>query len=396
MVLAKTITDGAGQVTFPDVPAGRYVVKATRPGFVPTDSAPFDVRAGETAQVLLDIQLTFVAPSVEVRAPTSPTQSVQPVSTSDMLSGSVLDIAPLEGDDFQSLLPLLPGVVRGPDGRLRAKGGQPTQGALQISSASLIDPSTGDFDLELPGQSLESVEVLANPFAAEYGRFSTSVDADSHQARHQRLGDQAGQPHAAVPQGVQRHARVRAALLDPRAAPEETGCSSRRTSSSATSTIRSRACRTSRTSGSRASIRSPASTACSRRGIRSAASSSCSRARSSISTMNTFRPPEVTPEFNQSGASIGVQDRFALSPTMVLESTLAGRWFEINVNTDGRQPMIYAPETQQGSFFNDQEREVSSVQWVEALSLSRRQVARPARVQVRPRFPGLAATTARA
>ncbi len=27
-VLAKTMTDGAGQVTFPDVPAGRYIVRA--------------------------------------------------------------------------------------------------------------------------------------------------------------------------------------------------------------------------------------------------------------------------------------------------------------------------------------------------------------------------------
>ena len=106
-------------------------------------------------------------------------------------------------------------------------------------------------------------------------------------------------------------------------------------------------------------------------------------------TMHTFRPPEVTPEFNQSGASVGVQDRFAISPTMVLESTLAGRWFEINVNTDGRQAMIYAPETQQGSFFNDQEREVQSVQWVEALSVSRRQVAWTASLQVRTRFSGL-------
>src|SRR6185436_18587771 len=49
------------------------------------------------------------------------------------------------------------------------------QSALQVSSASLIDPSTGDFDLELPAPSLESVEVLSNPFAAEYGRFSSSV-----------------------------------------------------------------------------------------------------------------------------------------------------------------------------------------------------------------------------
>ena len=33
LTIAKTLTDGAGQVVFPDVPPGRYLVKATRPGF---------------------------------------------------------------------------------------------------------------------------------------------------------------------------------------------------------------------------------------------------------------------------------------------------------------------------------------------------------------------------
>ena len=139
-------------------------------------STVFDVRANEVSKVLLDVQLTFQVPTVDVVAKTpSPTDSVQPVSMSDMLDGSLLDSSPLEGDDFQSLMQMLPGVVRGQDGRLRVKGGQPTQAALQVSSASLIDPSTGDFDLELPAPSVESVEVLSNPFAAEYGRFSTSV-----------------------------------------------------------------------------------------------------------------------------------------------------------------------------------------------------------------------------
>ena len=96
---------------------------------------------------------------------------------------ATITTAPLEGDDFQSLLPMLPGVLRDADGRLRIKGGQPTQGALQVSAASLVDPSTGDFDLDLPGQSVESVEVLANPFAAEYGRFSTSVIPNSSSRR---------------------------------------------------------------------------------------------------------------------------------------------------------------------------------------------------------------------
>src|SRR5690606_1941187 len=63
-VLAKSLTDGVGRVAFPDVPPGRYVVRAARPGFLASASAPFDVRAGESAQVLLDIELTFVAPGI--------------------------------------------------------------------------------------------------------------------------------------------------------------------------------------------------------------------------------------------------------------------------------------------------------------------------------------------
>ena len=122
------------------------------------------------------MRLTFVRESVEVVVPAnSPTESLQPVAVSDVLTGAKMDIQPLAGDDFQSLLTVLPSIIRGPEGRLRIKGGAPTTGALQMSSASLNDPSTGDFDLELPSGAVESVEVLSNPFAAEYGRFSTSV-----------------------------------------------------------------------------------------------------------------------------------------------------------------------------------------------------------------------------
>jgi hypothetical protein len=368
VVLAKTLTDNAGQAAFPDVAPARYLIRATRPGFETTESPPFDVRAGVDAQVLLDIRLSYVAPSVEVRAPTSPTQSVQPVSASDMLSGRVLDLAPLQGDDFQSLLPLLPGVVRGPDGRLRAKGGQPTQGALQISSASLIDPSSGDFDLELPGQAVESVELLANPFAAEYGRFSTSVV----QLRTRRgTNEWEVKPGNLVPRfrkgftsirGFEPRFSIRGPLKrdrlfisqdiqfryvnDPvKSLPDEPDI----TLTSFDSFTRLDAVLSPRHRLGGLVVMFP-------RKVQNV-------------TMNTFRPPEVTPEFNQSGASYGIQDRFALSPTMVLQSTLAGRWFEINVNTEGRAPMVYAPETQQGSFFNDQEREVRSLQLVETLTV---------------------------
>ena len=46
--------------------------------------------------------------------------------------------------------------------------------------------------------------------------------------------------------------------------------------------------------------------------------------------------------------------------------------------------MVYAPQGQSGNFFNRQERNVRSLQLVEALTFSKDRVARPARVQGRP------------
>jgi hypothetical protein len=367
-VLAKTTTDGAGQVTFPDVPPGRYLVQATRPGFVARDSAAFEVRAGETARVLVDIQLVFVLPEVEVRAETpSPTDSVQPVSMSDMLAGSVFEVVPLEGDDFQSLLLLLPGVVRGPDGRLRVKGGQPSQGALQMSSASLNDPSTGDFDLEVPSQSVESVEVLANPFAAEYGRFSTSI---TQIRTRQGTNEWKVTPDNFLPRFRKAFAGIKA--FEPRFSlrgPIKTD----RTFLAQDFQFRY--------------VNTPVKSLLDEPEIALRSFDSFTRvdtvvsARHTISgaliafpreidhiTMNTFRPPEASPDFHQSGWSTGIVDRLALARDLVLETTVSGRWFEVNVNSDGQLPMVYAPQTQSGTFFNNQEREVHSLQWVEALS----------------------------
>ena len=371
LVIARSLTDGTGQVTFPDVPAGTYIIRALRSGFVTRDSTAFPVTANETARVLLDTQLTFVPPEVLVEADDMPlpTDSVQPVSMSDMLSGSVLETAPLTGDDFQSLLPLLPGVVRDGNGRLSIRGGQPVQGALQISSASLNDPSTGDFDLDLPAQSVQSIEVLANPFAAEYGRFSSSVTEirtkrgtnEWHLSygnlvprfRGLLRGIRAFEPRLSVG-GPIRENRIflvqdmqfRYVATPVKSLPGEPEVDLR----SFDSFTRVDSVLSSRHTLGGGLILFP-------REFRHV-------------TMNTFRPSEVTPDFNQSGWSAGMVDRFAIWPNLVVETTLAVRQFEIDVNTENRAPMVYAPETQSGGFFNDQERDVTSIQWVQALSLS--------------------------
>jgi len=370
VVIARTTSDAIGQVVFPDVPPGRYVARGTREGFGDAESTPFTVREGATEQVLLEMQLTFVRESVDVVVPAnSPTESLQPVAVSDVLTGAKMDVQPLVGDDFQSLLTVLPSVVRGPDGRLRVKGGAPTTGALQMSSASLNDPSTGDFDLELPSGAVESVEVLANPFAAEYGRFSTSVT----QIRTKRgtnewtirpgnlmpgFGQGAGifdrfEPRLSISGPLKRdrlllgeYIQYRFARTPVRSLPGEPSLGL----DSFDSFTRLDTVLSPRHALTAGVIYFP-------RKITNA-------------TMFTFRPPDTTPRFSQEGFTAGFADRLVLSDRMVLESTVAGRNFEVDEKVAGGAPMVYAPQSQSGHFFNRQERNVHGLQFVGALSIS--------------------------
>ncbi len=369
VVIARTISDGVGQATIPDVPPGHYVIRATRDGFADTTTSPFGVRPGEHEQVLVEMRLAFVRESVSVVAPAnSPTQSIQPVAVSDVLNGSKMDVQPLAGDDFQSLMATLPSIVRGPDGRLRIKGGTPTTGALQLSSASLNDPSTGDFDLELPSGAVESVEVLSNPFAAEYGRFSTSVTqvrtkrgTNEWQIKPDNLMPGFGrgfvdkfEPRLSISGPIKKdrllfgqYFQYRYVRTPVKSLPGEPalGLDSFDSFTRLDAVISSRHSLTAGVIYFPRKITNP--------------------------TISTFRPPESTPKYTQEGFSAGFVDRLILSEHVVLETTFAGRLFEVDEPTKGTDPMVYAPQTQSGSFFNRQERSVKSYQIVEALTMSR-------------------------
>ena len=351
------------------MPPGRYLVRATRDGFADVEAAAFPVTAGETAQVLLEMRLTFVRESVNVVAPAnSPTQSIQPVAVSDALTGTKMDVQPLAGDDFQSLMTMLPSVIRGPEGRLRVKGGTPTTGAIQMSSASLNDPSTGDFDLELPSGAVESVEVLSNPFAAEYGRFSTSIT----QVRTRRgTNEWSVKPDNLVPgfgKGFITKFEPRLSISGPlkrdrlllgqyfqyrhvrtpvKSLPDEPtlGLDSFDSLTRLDFVLSSRHSLVGGVVYFPRKITNP--------------------------TMSTFRPADSTPKFNQEGFSAGLVDRLILTDRMVLETTVATRIFEVDLQTKGIGAMVYSPVTQSGPYFNREERHVRSLQVVEALTVSK-------------------------
>jgi TonB dependent receptor/TonB-dependent Receptor Plug Domain len=170
-----TVSNDLGQYSFPAVLPGDYVLTLRLAGFEAL-SKTITLSPDHPAPHI-DLQLT---PQKRVESVTVNANSNTVDLTSSSGGGTVLTTTMLKSlvrlnDDFQEALPLLPGVMRGPDGLIRIKGGNANQTSALINNASIGDPFTGLPALRLPTAAVESMRVLANPFSAEYGGFSSGV-----------------------------------------------------------------------------------------------------------------------------------------------------------------------------------------------------------------------------
>ena len=107
---------------------------------------------------------------------TLPLVSTQSLQTAT-ITQSTLESAPNRNENVESLLPLVPGVVRGPDGRINMKGARSTQGGWLVNSANVTDPATGAEAMNLPIDVVSSVQVISNPYDPEYGKFTGAVSS---------------------------------------------------------------------------------------------------------------------------------------------------------------------------------------------------------------------------
>ena len=170
-VLDTTVTDGAGAFEFAALPAGAYIVAADLSGYASGMVGPVEVVAGQVLAVRLRLE---VAPLSEVVTVDASTGAGQPLEK-DEFGTEFLQVFQLPTDRFQDALPLLPGVVRDPRGRLSFNGIRPSQSTLLVNGANATDPVTGQFAFELPLSVVETVEVHAVPYSAEFGRVSGAV-----------------------------------------------------------------------------------------------------------------------------------------------------------------------------------------------------------------------------
>ena len=170
----ETQSDKQGAYIFESVKPGPYVVTATAPGLKATTNV--QVEPGSTLVVPLQVSLDVVTSTVTVKASADPAPS-ETSAQSVTINGSTVDNAPNKSERWEEILPLVPGVVRGPDGRLNLKGASSTRAGWLVNSANVTDPATGDKAMNLPIDVVSSVKVISNPYDPEYGRFTGAISS---------------------------------------------------------------------------------------------------------------------------------------------------------------------------------------------------------------------------
>ncbi|HSR50724.1 MAG TPA: carboxypeptidase regulatory-like domain-containing protein [Acidobacteriota bacterium] len=369
-VVARVISDDRGNYSASGLAAGRYRVSASLDGFQPTDSETFDLPAGGLRQVDLALPIQSLEESVEV---VGSRQADETGTSIESVEGEVANIAPVKGDDFSDLLPLLPGVIRGVDGRLVMNGGRPTQSSYVINnSTNVTDPSSGNLGFTLPSDAVESVDVLANPYAAEFGRFSSGItNILTRQGTNKwRFLVNNFFPRAKLRDGTimgiggfTPRFQVRGPLVKDRLFLSQTVQyryliddvpslpeleSDTRLESFSSFTQLDAQFNDSHNLTTFVSV---------------------FPRKLDFVNLDTFNPRPVTPNLHERGYQIGLSERFVIDPSVVLESTVSVKDYDVDIFGQGLGEMFLNVEENSGDFFNIQRRRTRSWQWVESLSI---------------------------
>jgi len=171
-VMAETGTDNEGKYALDGLPPGSYTLEATFSELRAEQT--ITVEANQVLQVPLQLKPREVKTSVTVTANDPDAKGPAPTET---ITEKIVENAPNTDERFESLLPLVPGVVRGPDGLINLKGGRNTQSGALMNSANVTDPATGSPALSLPIDVVSSVQVISNPYDPQYGKLTGAVSS---------------------------------------------------------------------------------------------------------------------------------------------------------------------------------------------------------------------------
>src|SRR5215813_6098156 len=373
----QTITDSDGEFEFTGLVAGDYTITVEFTGFKKFEQKiTVQIEATVEQNILLQpIPLTEQVTVTDNRTDTVKTDSTTPST----ITQQALRDAPLIDQRFQDALPLLPGVVRGPDGTLNIKGTRPTQSGILVSSLNVTDPVTGNPAIELPLEAVDTIQVYSNPYSAEFGKFTgavTTIETRSGSNRFRYLltgllprprlrdshifGIGSVSPRLAIGGPIKKDKLFFFQSLEYRY-------------------IRNDVPSLEDLNESRRDIKRESFDSFSRVDYvindihRVTASFSLFPQKLDFANLNTFNPSDTTANLHQRGWFLALNEQAAFKSGALLQSSVSAKEFDGDVFGNSGAPYQITPNRNFGGWFNRQHRESRRYEWLEIFNFAPRQ-----------------------
>jgi len=368
------VSNAQGEFTFFGVPADRRScsIGAELEGFS-SATRTVQVATGQTTVANLQLGLDTLREEVTVRAAIVPIDGDRSPARAEQLPRSTMQAAPIAHDRYQDALPLIPGVVRGPDGLLNISGLRSNQGALTFNNANGTDPVTGEDAIELPIDAVSSVQVRGAAYAPEFGLSAGAitvvetvkagdtwdVTVNDLEPRLRRRGGEFHGIESWTPRVTVGGPIVagKVQLL------ESTQYEYSQTRVFGLPPLDSDTRLTSFETFTRADwLRGQAD--------RVTGSILVSPRKTTYAGLNTFNPQGVTADFRTHNVLGGVSDQIVLG-SGVVDTRVSVKQFDTTINPSrGLEPMVLAPDVNSGSYFNDQDRTSRRAEWLTTYSFT--------------------------
>jgi outer membrane receptor for ferrienterochelin and colicin len=369
-ITKETESDARGAFAVDGLSPGTYQIEANAPGLYA--ALAVNVSAATSSTVSIEMSVAAVNSTVNVTA--SDASVAEESAQQNTVTQSVVEKAPNQEEKVESLLPLVPGVVRGPDGRINMKGAQATQAGWLVNSANVTDPATGGQAINLPIDVVSSVQVISNPYDPEYGKFTGAVSSVetrtsnfdkfhfSIQNLFPRARDRDGSivgigaftPRATITGPLIKHRLAFTQSLEYRFV---------RTPVESLPPLQRDTKLESFDSFTQFDLK-----------INDKQSATLSLAifpqKFDYLGLNTFTPQPSTSDLHQRGYQISAQHSFAQKSGALLSSRFAYEEFDADTFPNSQVPYRLLVETTEGGFFNRQDRNTDRLQWQEIYQFS--------------------------
>lgn len=362
----KVESDSQGTFLFSTVPVGVYTITAQAPGLTATQN--IDVRAGSVSQVELEMNIQVVAESTTVTASSDPLDAKES-SGANTISESAVVHMPNRDEHFENLLPLVPGVVRGPSGQINMKGARASQNGSLVNSADVTDPATGTTAINIPIDVVSKVEVLSTPYDPEYGKFTGAVsnvetrpgDFDKFRITAQNLLPRLRRVDGSIMglAAVTPRITLSGPIVKDRVAfTESLEYRYERNPVDSLPPLQSYNRSENFNSYTQFDFNiSPKQTA--------TASLAVFPQKFDYYGLNTFTPQPSTPDLHERGYEGYLQHRYITDSDDLLTSQVSFRRFDANLLPNSNAPYRLLVETTEGGFFNHQDRDTTRTEWEE-------------------------------